>query len=93
MSNRFNINEEKFTNTVKIQSKNIAKIVLGIIFTFLCSLTLGNTPYAFAGYGLSAFALFLIGYIFSRREAIIAYIIGLVFATLYSYIQLAFFCL
>jgi hypothetical protein len=82
MSNRFNINEEKFTNTVKIQSKNIAKIVLGIIFTFLCSLTLGNTPYAFAGYGLSAFALFLIGYIFSRREAIIAYIIGLVFATL-----------
>jgi len=76
------MNEEKFTNAVKIQSKNIAKIVLGIIFTFLCSLTLGNTPYAFAGYGLSAFTLFLIGYIFSRREAIIAYIIGLVFATL-----------
>jgi F0F1-type ATP synthase assembly protein I len=58
MSNRFNINEEKFTNTVKIQSKNIAKIVLGIIFTFLCSLTLGNTPYAFAGYGLQHLLFF-----------------------------------
>jgi hypothetical protein len=82
MSNRFIVNEEKFSNAVKIQSKSIAKIILGIIFTFLCSLTLGNTPYAFAGYGLSAFALFLIGYIFSRREAIITYIIGLVLATL-----------
>jgi hypothetical protein len=82
MSNRFIVNEEKFSNAVKIQSKSIVKIILGIIFTFLCSLTLGNTPYAFAGYGLSAFALFLIGYIFSRREAIITYIIGLVLATL-----------
>jgi F0F1-type ATP synthase assembly protein I len=52
------MNEEKFTNAVKIQSKNIAKIVLGIIFTFLCSLTLGNTPYAFAGYGLQHLLFF-----------------------------------
>jgi len=58
----------------------IGKILLGIIFTFICSITLGNAPYAFAGYGLSAFALFLIGYIFSTKEAIVSYIVGLTLA-------------
>lgn len=71
---------ENLNVTSKSLSSKVGRIILGIIFTFICSITLGNAPYAFAGYGLSAFALYLIGYIFSKREAIISYIIGLILA-------------
>jgi len=63
----------------------LINILLAIILTFLTSITLGNTPYVFLGYGLSAFSLFFIGYFYSKYDAIISYFIGIVLAAIFLY--------
>jgi len=61
--------------------RKIILVISGIVLTFLCSLTLGNAPYVFAGYGLSAFSLFLIGIIYPKKEAFISFFLGIILAT------------
>lgn len=55
---------------------NLVRVLLGVIVSFLGVLTVANAPYSLAGYGLSAFALFVIGYVFPAREAYVSFIIG-----------------
>ena len=55
-----------------------ARLVLGALLAFLGAITIGNAPYVFLGYGLSAFAVFALGLTFPPEEAVAGFVIGAV---------------
>ena len=55
-----------------------ARLVLGALLAFLGAITVGNAPYPFLGYGLSAFAVFTLGLTYPPKEAVAAFVIGTV---------------
>ncbi len=57
------------------------RLFLGALLAFIGSLTFGNAPYPFFGYGLSAFALFAIGLTYPPRQALLSFVTGTVVGT------------
>lgn len=54
------------------------RLVLGALLAFLGAITVGNAPYPFLGYGLSAFAMFALGLTLPPKEAVAAFVVGAV---------------
>lgn len=69
------------------------EILFGFLLSFFSILTIGNTPYPIAGYGLSAFAIFFIAYSFSRKEALIGFILGNTLGSFFAYFTESIFLL